>query len=208
MKISTTNKILVLFLLLLLASCNGRYEHGPPNGGSSSSEFVSNGERIYFTGSNASGSAINAIGGNGHMNMHMRMHGTGCVTWCRSGRRKTLAAILGQGPGADLRGPVRKPRTRSRVRWSRRSRQLRSPNVAPRHHSGYRPGRRATRLRHASLGDEPIRFERSHRLPGAIPRSRLKVRVPGSISGNTLQNRVSSSNHASSPLPGVIQHDT
>ena len=73
-------KILILISLLLLASCNGRYDHGPLRGGSGPSEFVSNGERSYFTGSSASGSPINAVGGDGHMNMHMRMHGTGCVS--------------------------------------------------------------------------------------------------------------------------------
>ena len=72
-------KILIL-VSLVLAACNGRYDHGPLNGGDGPSEFVSNGERIYFTGSSASGIPINAVGGDGHMNMHMRMHGTGCVT--------------------------------------------------------------------------------------------------------------------------------
>ncbi len=83
-------KILILVSMLVLASCNGRFDHGPLSGGDGPSEFVSNGERIYFTGSSTSGNPINTIGGNSHMNMHMRMHGTGCVT-ChgveREGRR-------------------------------------------------------------------------------------------------------------------------
>lgn len=42
------------------------------------SQFQSNGERIYFTGSSASGLSINARGGNSHMSM---MAGSnGCVT--------------------------------------------------------------------------------------------------------------------------------
>lgn len=73
-------KILILISLLLLASCNGRYDHGPLRGSSGPTEFVSNGERIYFTGSSASGNTISARGGSGHMNMHMRVHGGGCVT--------------------------------------------------------------------------------------------------------------------------------
>ncbi len=49
-------------------------------------QFESNGERIYFTGTSASGFPINANGGG----MHMQMHSGGCVT-ChgadRQGRR-------------------------------------------------------------------------------------------------------------------------
>jgi cytochrome c oxidase subunit 2 len=80
-------KLLILASLLLLASCNGRYDHGLQNDGSSPSEFVSNGERIYFTGSSASGRPINAVGGNGHMNMHMRMHGNSCIS-CHGSERE------------------------------------------------------------------------------------------------------------------------
>jgi len=79
--------LFILFTVLLITACNGRDEHGSPNSGSSPSEFVSNGERIYFTGSSASGSPINAVGGNGHMNMHMRVHGTGCVS-CHGAERE------------------------------------------------------------------------------------------------------------------------
>ena len=75
-----TRNLLILLTLLFVTACNGRYEHDPQRGDSGPSEFVSNGERIYFTGSSASGSPINAIGGNGHTSMHMRVHGTGCVS--------------------------------------------------------------------------------------------------------------------------------
>lgn len=83
-------KTLFIVSLLLLASCNGRFDHASATGDTGSLSFVSNGERIYFTGSSVSGTAISASGGSGPMNMHMRMHGTGCVT-ChgteREGRR-------------------------------------------------------------------------------------------------------------------------
>ena len=83
-------KTLVLMTFLFLASCNGRFDHGLSTGGTGSLAYASNGERIYFTGSSISGSAISASGGSGHMNFHMRMHGTGCVS-ChgveREGRR-------------------------------------------------------------------------------------------------------------------------
>ena len=82
--------VLVLLSLLMLASCNGGYDHGQGASGSGVTQFASNGERIYFSGSSDSGDAISADGGSGHMNMHMRMHGGGCVT-ChgveREGRR-------------------------------------------------------------------------------------------------------------------------
>ena len=73
-------KSLVVVSLLLVASCNGRFEHGPTTGSTSSSAFVSNGERIYFTGSSASGTAISAIGGSGMTGMHQQVHGGGCAS--------------------------------------------------------------------------------------------------------------------------------
>lgn len=73
-------KILVLIISLFLASCYNRFEHGPADGGTGSLAYVSNGERIYFTGSSTSGTAISGNGGSGHMNVHMRMHGSGCVS--------------------------------------------------------------------------------------------------------------------------------
>lgn len=72
---------------LFLAACNGGFDHGPSTGGAGPSAFVSNGERIYFTGSSISGSAIGTSGGSGHMNFHMRMHGAGCVS-CHGAERE------------------------------------------------------------------------------------------------------------------------
>jgi cytochrome c oxidase subunit 2 len=73
-------KIILLISLALLVSCNGRYDHGSVNGGNESTVFVSNGERIYFTGTSTSGLPISASGGDGSMNgMHRQMHGGGCA---------------------------------------------------------------------------------------------------------------------------------
>ena len=66
-----TRNLLVLLTLLFVTVCDGRDEHGPQRGDSGPAEFVSNGERIYFTGSSASGIPINAIGSNHH---HMSTH--------------------------------------------------------------------------------------------------------------------------------------
>lgn len=71
-------KILVVASLLLLVSCNGRFEHGPATDGSAA--FVSNGERIYFTGSSASGTAISALGSSSMTGMHQQMHGGSCAS--------------------------------------------------------------------------------------------------------------------------------
>jgi cytochrome c oxidase subunit 2 len=74
-------KTLLFMSILFLTSCNGSYDHGPANGGIGSTAFVSNGERIYFTGTSASGSPIVPVGGIGSMGgMHMQMHGSGCVS--------------------------------------------------------------------------------------------------------------------------------
>lgn len=72
-------KILVVASLLLLVSCNGRFEHGPATDGTGSAAFVSNGERIYFTGSSASGTAISALGSSSMTGMHQQMHGGSCA---------------------------------------------------------------------------------------------------------------------------------
>lgn len=80
-------KLTIVISLTFLASCNGRFEHGPITGGTGPSAFVSNGERIYFTGSSVSNALINANAGSGHMNMHMRGHGSGCVT-CHGAERE------------------------------------------------------------------------------------------------------------------------
>ena len=82
-----TKKALVLMTFLFLTSCNGGFDHGPATGGTGSLAYVSNGERIYFTGSSISGSVISASGGNGHMNFHMRMHGMDCVS-CHGAERE------------------------------------------------------------------------------------------------------------------------
>jgi cytochrome c oxidase subunit 2 len=74
-------KTVLLISILLLVSCNGSYDHGPENGGIGSTAFVSNGERIYFSGTSASGLPIGASGGGGSMSgMHRQMHGGGCAS--------------------------------------------------------------------------------------------------------------------------------
>ncbi|MFT5113926.1 MAG: cytochrome c oxidase subunit 2 [Parasphingorhabdus sp.] len=74
-------KTVLLISILLLVSCNGRYDHGPENGGIGSTAFISNGERIYFSGTSASGLPISASGGGGPMSgMHRQMHGGGCAS--------------------------------------------------------------------------------------------------------------------------------
>ncbi len=81
-----TGKLTTLIFLAFLASCDSRYEHATGTGAVSSS-FASNGERIYFTGISASGNPIIAIGADGHMIRHMRMHGGGCAT-CHGAERE------------------------------------------------------------------------------------------------------------------------
>ena len=63
-----------IILLVLLAGCDPMSTNGIPR------EFTSNGERIYFTGVNASGKTIVARGGDASMGMHRQMHGGGCAT--------------------------------------------------------------------------------------------------------------------------------
>ena len=64
-----------LVLIGLLAGCD--MGMGPMMGGQAIPvRFQSNGERIYFTGISASGHPITFTGGN----MHIQMHGGGCVT--------------------------------------------------------------------------------------------------------------------------------
>ena len=75
------NKTVFLISILLLVSCNGRYDHDSANSGVGSTAFVSNGERIYFSGTSASGLPISASGGGGSMSgMHRQMHGGGCAS--------------------------------------------------------------------------------------------------------------------------------
>lgn len=80
-------KIFFYISVLLLVSCNGRIYHGPSTGSAIPAAFISNGERIYFTGINASGIRINANGGYGMMGMHRQMHGGGCAS-CHGAARE------------------------------------------------------------------------------------------------------------------------
>ena len=74
-------KTIFIVMALLLASCNGRYDHDSGDRRVGSTTFVSNGERIYFTGTSASGLPVSASGGGGSMSgMHRNMHGGGCAS--------------------------------------------------------------------------------------------------------------------------------
>jgi cytochrome c oxidase subunit 2 len=74
-------RFLPLFLLILSA-CNGDIGHGTGSTIDGPTEFISNGERIYFTGSSGSGSSITVAreDGFGMEGMHRRMHGGGCAS--------------------------------------------------------------------------------------------------------------------------------
>jgi cytochrome c553 len=78
-----TRKILGLLPLLLLASCSPGQEHF----GGGPATFASNGERIYFSGTSASGQAIIASGGSSMMSRHRQMHGGGCAV-CHGAERE------------------------------------------------------------------------------------------------------------------------
>jgi mono/diheme cytochrome c family protein len=78
-----TRKILGLLPLLLLASCSPGQEHF----GGGPATFASNGERIYFSGTSASGQAIIASGGSSMMNRHRQIHGGGCAV-CHGAERE------------------------------------------------------------------------------------------------------------------------
>ena len=74
-------RVIIFISLLFLVSCNGRVDHSPSAGGDNSAAFISNGERIYFTGASASGLPISASGGGGSMSgMHRQMHSGGCAS--------------------------------------------------------------------------------------------------------------------------------
>jgi cytochrome c oxidase subunit 2 len=67
------------FLFLFLSACNGNVDHATGSSNYGPAKFISNGERIYFTGSSESGNPITARQSNSGMGeMHMRMHGGGC----------------------------------------------------------------------------------------------------------------------------------
>ena len=74
-----TVKLIFILSISLLAACNGHYNHGPLTGSGNNGEFISNGERIYFTGRSLSGLEINASGGNSQMGMHQQMRGASCA---------------------------------------------------------------------------------------------------------------------------------
>lgn len=67
----------ILFPLLLLASCSPGDHHWERV--DYPSEFVSNGQRIYFIGRSLSGSPIIANTGDSMMGHHRQMHGGGCA---------------------------------------------------------------------------------------------------------------------------------
>ena len=80
-------KAIILTLTLLLAAC----DHGfGSRSNDLSHDYVSNGERIYLTGTSASGQPVNSLGGDAAMGMHRQMHSGGCAS-ChgddREGRR-------------------------------------------------------------------------------------------------------------------------
>lgn len=78
-------KISSLLLLLLLASCsprNGHWAYSEHRG-----PFVSNGERIYFTGKSNSGYPIVSGTGSSMTGMHRQMHGGGCAV-CHGAERE------------------------------------------------------------------------------------------------------------------------
>ncbi len=89
MKTMTLPESARLIPLVLLAVVLTGCEMGPwhmMDGGAFPASYSSNGERIYFTGTSASGDPVSHTGGN----MHMRMMGGSCAT-ChgsdRQGRR-------------------------------------------------------------------------------------------------------------------------
>ncbi|MEH6648180.1 c-type cytochrome [Sulfitobacter sp.] len=103
---------IVLVLAVALVAAQLTFGSGPmTNRADWPSEFQSNGERIYFTGTSASGQLISLQGGT----MHMRMSAGGCVT-CHGADRKggrlmpkfwksapplTAAALFGEHANED-----------------------------------------------------------------------------------------------------------
>ncbi len=68
----------LLLALLALEACAPREEHRFA-GYSEPLPYVSNGERIYFTGADSTGYPIPATGGRRGAGMHRQMHGGGCA---------------------------------------------------------------------------------------------------------------------------------
>ncbi len=100
-----------------LGACTPRDEHRAA-GYSEPLPYVSNGERIYFTGVDATGYPIPTTGGRHGAGMHRQMHGGGCAS-ChganREGRRLwpqfwvkapalTPSALFGDDHGGDGHG--------------------------------------------------------------------------------------------------------
>ena len=77
--------VFVAAAILLLASCGPRDERFGSQ--VASSNFSSNGERIYHTGTSSSGDPILSSGGGGMMNRHRQMHGGGCAL-CHGANRE------------------------------------------------------------------------------------------------------------------------
>ena len=72
-------RLIFYISLVFLSSCFGGNNHGQWVENSGSENYVSNGERIYFTGQNQLGVSINSEGGSG--GMHNQMHrGGGCAS--------------------------------------------------------------------------------------------------------------------------------
>jgi mono/diheme cytochrome c family protein len=80
-------KVITLTLTLFLVACDHGFDS---RSNDLSHDYISNGERIYLTGTSASGQPVNSLGGDAPMGMHRQMHGGGCAS-ChgddRDGRR-------------------------------------------------------------------------------------------------------------------------
>lgn len=90
-RVSRVLAVAVLALAGLVAGCDGSgMGMGPMMGGRPGpTTFSSNGERIYFTGTSASGRPIALQGGD----MRMQMHGGGCAT-CHGADRRGGARMM------------------------------------------------------------------------------------------------------------------
>jgi len=77
-RICINAKPVLLALVFFLASCSLGNRHWDYD--DYPTEFSSNGERIYFTGTTALGNLIQARTDGSMMSRHMRMHGGGCAS--------------------------------------------------------------------------------------------------------------------------------
>ena len=71
-------KIIFFISLVLIASCS-RGDHYQSSDRGNPEAFISNGERLYFTGVSISGLPVKAVGGS-MSGMHQQMHGGGCAS--------------------------------------------------------------------------------------------------------------------------------